>query len=69
VNVDYVQSVDAGQVELHVQDGPLDTYRDDAVHWRRDKYQQYLRATNPHVTVRLGMPLLSEGQLMFTWPH
>jgi hypothetical protein len=32
VNVDYVQSVAAGQVELHVQDGPLDTYRDDAVH-------------------------------------
>jgi len=32
VHVDYVQSVPAGQVELHVQDGPLDTYRDDAVH-------------------------------------
>jgi hypothetical protein len=27
------------------------------------------RATNPDVTVRLGTPLLSEGQLMFTWPH
>jgi hypothetical protein len=32
VHVDYVQSVPAGQVELHVQDAPLDTYRDDAVH-------------------------------------
>jgi hypothetical protein len=32
VHVDYVQSVPAGQVELHVQDGPLDTYGDDAVH-------------------------------------
>jgi hypothetical protein len=32
VHVDYVQSVPAGQVELHVQDGPLETYRDDAVH-------------------------------------
>jgi hypothetical protein len=32
VHVDYVQSVPAGQVELHVQEGPLETYRDDAVH-------------------------------------
>ena len=26
------RAVPAGQVELHVQDGPLDTYRDDAIH-------------------------------------